>query len=818
MACVNFVREAMTRSLLIVLRTLALLLFSGLGLFSPARAFAERIPQTIDNATLWRMRGSVSPLARPEFNRGKVYASLPMRGMRLAFRPTRAQQNTLDILLQQQQDRASANYHKWLTPEQYADRFGLNLPDIQRAARWLRQQGFSNVAPARSRTWIAFSGSAAQVESAFHTPIHQYLVDGEMHYANTSEPSLPSAFRGVVVGITALNDFRPRPRVTVKHEHPNFTSDISGKHFLAPDDFATIYDIQGLYGSGITGAGQSVVIVGQSDLSKDTNHGNQYDVVTFRAISNLPPANLRVILVPGDTDPGIAKGDVDEANLDVEWAGAVARNASLIYVNSQNALFSAMQYAIDQNLAPVISVSYGLCETQLSSSDVSILTTLTQQANSQGQTIVASSGDSGPADCDYSADPNNPVKSATHGYAVDMPASLPNVTAMGGGEFSEGDDTGATQYWSGTNNGNNGSALSYIPEMAWNDTIINGFLAASGGGVSKLISKPSWQTGAGVPADGQRDVPDLALSSSADHDGYLICSQSSCVTGYRKSDQTLTIIGGTSAAAPTFAGLVALIVQMTNDPQGNVNQYLYSLAASVPNAFHDITTGDNMVPCTAGSKDCPASGMIGYSAATGYDLVTGLGSLDAGALAAAWNGPTNPDFQVTIQSQSLTITRGSPVTDTLTVSGLAGFSQVVNVSCIVPLTLTATTCSVDPTSVTPGGTATLTVTASPIAGMLKGNPLFLHPGGWLGGFVFAAAVVFAGVTPARTRRQEKARWSVMLMLVLIGILTVTTSCGGGGSSTSQQAASPPVIQVGTITVQASSGGLNHNVSIAVTVN
>ena len=156
--------------------------------------------------------------------------------------------------------------------------------------------------------------------------------------------------------------------------HPNFTSEISGKHFLAPDDFATIYDIQGLYGSGITGDGQSIAVVGQSDLSKDTNHGNQYDVVTFRTVSNLPPANLQVLLVPGDKDPGIVSGDVDEANLDVEWAGAVARNAGLIYVNSQNALFNALQYAVDQNLAPVISVSYGLCEAQFSSSEISTLT------------------------------------------------------------------------------------------------------------------------------------------------------------------------------------------------------------------------------------------------------------------------------------------------------------------------------------------------------------------------------------------------------------------------------------------------------------
>ena len=550
-------------------------------------------------------------------------------------------------------------------------------------------------------------------------------------------------------------------------------------------------------------------------MSKDTNHGNQYDVVTFRNVSNLPSVSLQVLLVPGDKDPGIVSGDVDEANLDVEWAGAVARYASLIYVNSQNALFNAMQYAIDQNLAPVISVSYGLCEAQLSSSEVSTLTMVTQQGNAQGQTIVASSGDSGPADCDFSTDPNNPVKIATHGYAVDIPASLPSVTGMGGTEFSEGDATGATQYWSGTNNGNNGSALSYIPEMVWNDTVLSGSLAASGGGVSKLFSKPSWQTGTGVPADGQRDVPDLAFSSSADHDGYLICSQSSCVTGYRKSDQTLTVIGGTSAATPTFAGVVALIVQKTNDRQGNVNQYIYSLAASSPNAFHDITTGDNMVPCMAGSTDCPASGMIGYSAGPGYDLTTGLGSVDAAALVAAWNGPTNPDFEVTAQSQSLTVTRGTPATDTLTVTGLAGFSQTVSLSCVVSSTLTGTTCSVSPSSVAPGGTATLTVTASPLAGMLRVNPFLRHPGGWMAGFVFAAGLLLT--RPKAPRRKRNGRWSAMLMLLLIGTLMVTVSCGGGGGS-SQQASSPPGPQSGTVTVQASSGDLNHNVSIAVTVN
>ena len=383
---------------------------------------------------------------------------------------------------------------------------------MARAAQWLRQQGFTNVLPARSRTWISFSGTAAQVQAAFHTSVHQYLLRGELHYANATEPALPAAFRGVVTSIGGLNDFRPKVRGTAHSVLPHFTSDLSGNHYLAPDDFATIYDVKGLYNSGVDGSGRTIVVVGQSDLSKDSGHNDQYDVVTFRSVSNLPAASLQVVLVPGDSDPGLVSADADEANLDLEWSGAVARNAALVYVNSQNALFDAAQYAVDQDLGDVISISYGDCEANFSSSDISTLTRLAQQANAQGQTMVASTGDSGAADCDYSSDPNNPVKSATHGYAVDVPASLPYVTAMGGSEFSEGDDQGATQYWSGTNNGNQGSALSYIPEMAWNDSATDGDLSAGGGGASKLFSKPSWQTGTGVPATVSAICPTCRLT------------------------------------------------------------------------------------------------------------------------------------------------------------------------------------------------------------------------------------------------------------------------------------------------------------------
>jgi len=813
--------QRMARSFSVGPRGFALLLCLTLAstlIFSPGTARAERIPQAIDNANLWRLRGSVPPPARAEFDRGAVDGSLPMEGMKLVFQLTPEQHSGLDTLLREQLDPSSPNYHKWLTPEQYAERFGVSSSDISRAEGWLRQQGFTAIIPARSRTWIGFNGSAVQVEAAFHTPIHYYLINGKMHYANAAEPSLPSAFRGVVMAISALNDFRPRPHAIVKSVYPHYTSSVSGKHFLAPDDFATIYDIQGLYGGGINGSGEAIAVMGQADLSKDSNHNNQYDVQTFRSASNLAAADLQVILVPGQSDPGSNTDDQDEANLDLEWSGAVARNASLIYVNSKNALFTSLQYAVDQNLAPVISISYGLCEAQLSSTDVATLTATAQQANAQGQTIVSSSGDSGPADCDYSSDPNKPVTSATHGYAVDVPASLPYVTGMGGTEFSEGDATGATQYWNGTNNSNNGSAISYIPEMVWNDTATDGFLSASGGGVSTLFTKPSWQTGTGVPADGQRDVPDLALNSSADHDGYLICSRSSCVTGYRRSDQTLNVIGGTSAAAPPFAGIIALLVQQTNQPQGNVNPILYGLAASSPNAFHDITTGNNMVPCTQGSTDCPASGMIGYSAGPGYDLTTGLGSVDVGALAAAWNGPTNPDFSVTAQSASLTITSGTPVTDVLTVTGLAGYSSGVSLTCAVSSTLTTTSCTVNPGSVTPGGTATLTVTASPLSAKLRVNP-FLRLGWQLAsGFVFAAGLLFTRTSRRDKRHRKFGRQGTLLGLFLICMLLGTVSCGGGSGSTSAPQQSSPQPQNGTVIVQATSGSLNHTVLISVTVN
>jgi hypothetical protein len=578
------------------------------------------------------LEGNVHPFARPRYDQGRVDASFRMERITMMFKPTDAQQSELDKLVEEQQNPASPNYHKWLTPEEFGDRFGLSPNDVSQIVSWLKAQGFSVNEIARTRRWVAFSGQARQVESAFQTTMHMYTVEGKSFYANATDPVIPAAFADVVSGFRSLHNFPLNPRPRVRHvdaTSPDFTSSVTGNHYLVPADFATIYDLGSLYAAGFDGTGQKIAVMGQTNVQVS-------DVSAFRAASGLPANDPQVVIVPGSSDPGIVNGDVEEAALDLEWSGAVGRNAQIIFVTSKNGVFDSLQYTISQNLAPVISISYGSCEKNFTAQEASSIAALAQQANAQGMTIVASSGDSGATDCE-----NTSAKIATQGLAVDIPASIPYVTAVGGSEFHE-----VTTSWSASSNAsNNGSALSYIPEVVWNDTATAGSLSAGGGGRSIYFSKPSWQTGAGVPNDGARDVPDISLNASGRHDGYLICSLGSCVNGFRSSNGGLLVVGGTSAGAPAFAGVVAIINQLSNSSQGNVNPALYALAATSPAVFHDITSGGNQVPCQAGSPSCPSGGSIGYSAGVGYDQASGLGSVDIANLVTAWvpgATPTTP--------------------------------------------------------------------------------------------------------------------------------------------------------------------------------
>ncbi len=526
---------------------------------------------------------------------------------------------------------------------EFGGRFGLSLRDMDKVTTWLRSEGFTVDHVSRSMNFITFSGTAAQVDRALHTGLHLFLVDGQTHFANTQPPSVPAALAGVVLNFTGLHDFRLQPQhLKVSKITPEFTSGTT--HYLAPGDVASIYDITPLYSAGFTGTNQSLVIAGQTAI-------NLTDISSFRTKFGLS-ANVPQLVLSG-TSPGTTS-DLIEADLDIEWSGAVAQNAKIIYVYSTNVL-NSVQYAVSENYAPVISFSYAVCEAN--DTAYASMQTTAQQANALGITWLASSGDAGAAACDSGA------TTATHGLAVNLPASIPEVTGVGGTEFNEGSGT----FWNTTNGSTGGSAAGYIPEKAWNDST-SASLIATGGGKSTYFAKPTWQTGAGVPADSARDVPDVSLSASANHDGYYIYSGG-----------VLESVGGTSASTPSFAGIVALLNQyllskgvITKAGLGNINPNLYHLAAGTTSPFHDITTGNNNVPCTAGTTNCTGT-TIGYSAGVGYDQTTGLGSVDANTLATTWASlPTVVSTTTTLAASPASISTTASTTLTATVKPATG--------------------------------------------------------------------------------------------------------------------------------------------------
>ena len=584
----------------------------------------NRILSTIDNSKTFSLPGRVHPLASAGNDRGEVDSSFPLPYITMRFAPTAVQQAALQQLLQDQQNPASASYRKWLTPEQYADRFGVSKSDAAQIVEWLKAQGFNVNPVSRSRTFITFSGTAGRVGAAFGTAIHRYQVNGAMHYANSTDLTIPAALSPLVAGFRGLHDFRAQPK-PVK-ARPRWTlpdGSAGGLYALAPDDFATIYDIAPLYAAGIDGSGQQIAIVGVSEL-----YHSGSDITSFWNTFGLTSAKLVQTLVPGARNPGVSPVAVVEASLDIEWASAVARGATIEYVYSED-FWDAATYIVDNAVAPVLSMSFGECEL-FDLIDMPSYRQIVQQANAEGITWLAASGDSGAAACD----PQDTV--AEGGLAVSQPASIPEVTAMGGTALSLD-----SVYWNSTNTATYESAKGYVPETAWNDSVPFGGVEASGGGASMYFPQPSWQTSGGVPNDGWRHVPDISFNASDYYVPYYVyCSSAACA--YSESNVVYT--GGTSAATPTMAGVVALLNQYLNATGlGNINPVLYRLSQIAPNAFHDVTSGSNIVPCASGSPGC-VNGQEGYSAGPGYDSATGLGSVDVNNLVHSWTtaAPTGP--------------------------------------------------------------------------------------------------------------------------------------------------------------------------------
>jgi subtilase family serine protease len=686
------------------------------------------IGKTINDANYVVLWGNLHPAATASADRGKADDSLFLEHMVLVLKRSDSQRVALQKYLDDQHNPRSSDYHRWLTPEEYGARFGVAAGDMEKIMAWLASHGFSVEPPAKGRNFLLFSGTNAQLREAFHTEMHKYLVNGETHFANAANPAIPAALSPVVAGISKLNDFPIRPLhqalglVTRTAEGgkwkrlgdaknpagvlPLFDTTISGTTFYAvsPYDFTTIYNVLPLWNSGINGTGQTIALVGRTDI-------NTADMDAFRAYFGLPATKLNIMLV--GADPGFVPGDEGEADLDVEWAGAVARNATIDYViaastTSTDGLQLSAEYIVDNNLAPVMSVSYGECELALGVSGNQFWNELWQQAAAQGITVLVASGDAGAAGCDQ----GNTL--SLSGLAVNGLASTPYNVAVGGTDLY-GTYTNAAAYWNTSNDPTTKqSAKSYMPELPWNNSCGNpqvlaayqaiGYTdkttielcndsalysivdntVAGGGGASNCTTsdgstvascaggyaKPAWQTVvAGVPTDGVRDLPDISLFAGSGLWGSfnVFCESDATPDGKCNFDSGDDVqylaAGGTSFAAPAFAGIAALLNQKEGTRLGNLNQVLYKLAASEyanPSStaacdsatvsagsacsLYDITTGSNNVPCyvlfapncTVEDPSDFAGLLSGWDAASGYDLATGLGSINAYNLANAW--------------------------------------------------------------------------------------------------------------------------------------------------------------------------------------
>jgi subtilase family serine protease len=711
---------------------------------SAAAAAAEPlISQPINESNLVTLSGNTRPEMNAANDRGMVSDSLPLTHIYLQLARAPAEEAAAEQLIEQLHDSSSPQYHKWLTAEQVAARFGSAAQDVSTITAWLTSHGFTVNHVYGANGVIDFSGTAGQVREAFHTEIHNLVAHGQAHIANASDPRIPAALAPAITGIVSLNNFRPHPLVTPRATHAtpayNSGSDVFPE-LLVPGDLQTIYNITPLYNHGITGRGQTVAVVEDTDLytTNDWYAFRHY----FGLDAQFPQGSIQEFHPQPSAwngqgaacaDPGV-NGDDFEAIVDVEWASAAAPAAAIWLLSCADTEVAFGGHLAIQNLLTnggrvpgIISVSYGESESLLGSAYNAYIFQLNQLAVFEGVSMFVSSGDGGPDTSDWAL--GTPPMS---GYNVSGFASTPYNVAVGGTDFSDTVSGTNSQYWAANNFANFSSALSYIPEMTWNDTCASGVTAkflgftttygpsgscnanaqqlynafpdvvgGSGGpsncayGNSVLLgvtdancrgyAKPSYQRGvAGNPNDGVRDLPDVSLFASNGWWGhyYVVCYTDPNFGGIPSCSAVAPAdwpgAGGTSFSSPILAGIQSLVNQTVRGPQGNPNYVYYALAnreygfggnrgcnsslgpkGDPGCVFHDVTLGDIDIPCvpyvengeTVGSFDCYYDGEpVGVMSTSsrsfqptwrtgpGYDLATGLGSVNATNLVRSWPG------------------------------------------------------------------------------------------------------------------------------------------------------------------------------------
>ncbi len=658
---------------------------------APAAALASqanRIADAGDLSARTRMSAQLPAWVNPARDAGPAPDEAEV-GLTFILTRTPELQAAFEKLLADQQNPASASYHQWLSPQQIGAQFGPTQHDIAAITAWLAGNGLTVKEVTPSRLFIHAYGPASVAGSALGTTFRMFNSLGKTHLSAATEPAIPAAFAGVIGSIAGLTDVELTPqsrisapvlptRGTHGDANPNYTS--GQYHYVFPGDFATIFDIKPLYNAGINGAGQKVAVIGRTAIYPS-------DITAFESISALPNNPPNIIVPSTGVTPSVSINDEGESDLDLERVVGTAPNATLDFVtsgtaNGYNGIYVAAQYEVQTQLDPILTLSYGGCEANAGASGVSLWSTLFSQAAAEGITVFVSSADSGAATCDTQFAP----APATQIRSINYICSNPYNTCVGGTELV--DTTNPTTYWATSNGTGDASALSYIPEGGWNDPtqVSNGvtsyIVQASGGGASTIVAKPTYQTGVGVPADGFRDVPDVSFPASG-HDGYFGCEaditsfNGNCATGGG------VIFSGTSAAAPSWAGVTALLNQKAGVSQGNLNYSIYRLAANTANgAFHDIT------PATTGIATCdintpslcnnstPApttlqGGLVGYPVTVGYDQVTGWGSVDVAKFVAAAVTPYQGTF-TTVTANPTTIVAGATSTFTATVTNTVG--------------------------------------------------------------------------------------------------------------------------------------------------
>jgi subtilase family serine protease len=787
-----------------------------------------------------RLEHTAHPLATPANAVGHVGSDTKLERVLLVLATPASQEEELTALLDAQQNPHCPNYHRWLTAKEFGAQFGASDADVQNVRTWLESAGFTVMNVSAGKRWLEFSGTAAQVESAFQTQMQYYRVRGKTYLANAIDLAVPAELSAVIRGVASLNNFGRTPPINQVSHSAEGTAK-SSSH-VTPADFAAIYNTKPLLNGGVDGTGVAIAIVSQSQI-------NLVDARQFQQMFQLK-ANDPNILLSGP-DPGVAsQADADTALLDLDWVGAVAPGATVDLVvagstETTSGVDLASTYAVDNQVAPILVYSYGSCEQALGSAGNAFYNALWRQAAAEGMTVLVAAGDSGVAGCD---DPTAGVPAGL-GPAVNGVASTPYNVAVGGTEFAESTNSASDS---------NGAALGYVPEAAWNESCDprqtasttncalndkNFSLLASAGGPSTIYTKPIWQAGAGVPADGMRDLPDVALAAASARGDYVFCSSlgaGNCQT---------SSVRGSSVSTPAMAGILALVEQKNGAFQGQVNSVLYRLAqiqgnscdssnennptASTSCVFYDITSGNNSVPCAGGSPGCSSKTNLvtgklqGFSAAPGYDLATGLGSLNVANLAAAWSEgkapvPEQSTGSFTVSANSISFVDGSPGNLTVTITPSGGFSGSVALTCPTGGTSLPAgyNCAFGSSTVQVGGATptttplNLTLASSASSSAIKTAYSARHSRLLLGSIAATALLMF-GFLGIGSSAPPGGRNFLLFSGLLLGVFSGVAACGGGGGSSGGQVSTTTTISSSNLRA---ASGTPVTFSITVTPN